>query len=107
MARDGSLLPPVRAHQWHEASRTDLAALQHVARAREEREGLLLLVAEWDEQPPSLAQLLRERRRHVRRACRDENRVERGVFSPAERAVANQERDVARVGVAQRLARAI
>ena len=69
-------------------------------RCADELEFLLVAVADGNEQAPAVGELIDQRLRKRGRAGADENRIVRRVLAPAERAVAEQQRDVAHAGLA-------
>src|SRR4051812_9551283 len=84
-------LPTVLANKWHEPHRRDFGFLQLFSSTSEHVQGLLFLVAEWDENSTALGELFVVRLGHLWRAGADENRIVRCVLAPAKSAVSEQE----------------
>ena len=79
-------------------NRRDVPLLDPVATPPVHHELLNLAVPDRNEETATIRQLVEKRLRHGRRPRADENRVERGVLSPPQRSVADEQRHVADAG---------
>src|SRR6185312_850222 len=98
-------LPTVLPHQRHKAHRCDFLGVEFVAVTGEHVKSLLIAIAERNQDSSSLGQLLVIRRRDLGSAGTNEYSIVRRILSPTERSIAEEEGNVARSNLLNRLAR--
>ena len=84
----------MRSDERNEPHGGDFQRLDPIALPLRDHELLLRPIADRNEQPSALGELLEQRLRHRRRTRANEDRVVRRVLAPADGSVAQQQRDV-------------
>src|SRR5689334_6191185 len=93
---DASCLPAVLAEQRNESHGGDVFAVEIPAFLREEMQHLLVAIAERDQEPAVVRELLDVCVGHRRRSGANEDRIKRSKPAPAESSVAEHEGNVVR-----------
>src|SRR6266436_4068343 len=89
-----SPLPPIASHELHESTIAEVLLAQALPFLTNSHERLQFFLADREHEPAAVGELADQRSRHLRCSRRHDNRVERRLVAPAERAVADADRDV-------------
>src|SRR5437764_14689456 len=99
--------PAVRPQEGDESHGTDVTSLDRLAAPGQEREDLLVPLAERYHESASVGELLEQRRGHLGAAGAHENRVVGCILAPADRSVAHEQGDVPHTRLAAHITRAL